>query len=419
MEEENRAASTMPTVTMAPTIPIIPHVPLIGPLYPRLACQQAQRTIAVGQTVQAIQVAQFNHNRGFWKRPRPRRVLNGLPYLPHRTVLIPTIPAAPTVKTSRRMMRVSQTLPVPPVLVSHDSVKDSKSEAKSGSTSPTSLMRIFGKSVSEDTESRESRKRKNRKVRSFKILHITKSRANIRSTLENEMHLYSAYENAKLAKSTADKHKHHKHHKHSNASSKRYSMRDNVFIDIYTTPPIKEHVNNFCAEAKRILVEENAGAALAKNSESLSAQYFKERFAASKFLLEMEIEYWINYKLVDFVCEIYGQRVGISVTRAMKWPRPGDFTEKDAYDLLNKKLFGLTMARNGISEKHSFNVCILHVWAQTLDIAEKLKKIHPRVIAEDESDTFREVIILVSVYKDSWIYNNRDSKKPAVSFNLP
>src|SRR5205085_12162924 len=102
---------------------------------------------------------------------------------------------------------------------------------------------------------------------------------------------------------------------------------------------------------------------------------------------------------------------GVSVTRSMKFPRPEDFTEEDAYNLLKKKLFGLTMARNGISDKHSFNICALHIWAQTLDIAEKLKKVYPRVIAEDESDTFREVIILTSVYNHSWIYNNRAGKE--------
>ena len=55
---------------------------------------------------------------------------------------------------------------------------------------------------------------------------------------------------------------------------------------------------------------------------------------------EMEVSYFPEEgSITDYVCEIFGTKVGVSVTRAMKF-RGGDFTEEDAEHLLNKKLKG-------------------------------------------------------------------------------
>ena len=54
----------------------------------------------------------------------------------------------------------------------------------------------------------------------------------------------------------------------------------------------------------------------------------------------MEVSYFPEGgSITDYVCEIFGTKVGVSVTRAMKF-RGGDFTEEDAEHLLNKKLKG-------------------------------------------------------------------------------
>src|SRR5436189_3519143 len=112
----------------------------------------------------------------------------------------------------------------------------------------------------------------------------------------------------------------------------------------------------------------------------------------------MEVEYYYyGCSLVDYICNIYGQRIAISVTRAMKYNDPASFTVDDAYTLLRKKLRGMIIARDSISERDCFSISFIHIWCQTLDIAEKIRQVHPRIIAEDESNTFHEVIILASV----------------------
>lgn len=58
-----------------------------------------------------------------------------------------------------------------------------------------------------------------------------------------------------------------------------------------------------------------------------------------------------NWKKVDYICTLYGERVGVSVTRAMSYPDPEQFSTDTAYRLLYKKLFGLV--------SHAFKfVCI-------------------------------------------------------------
>jgi hypothetical protein len=62
---------------------------------------------------------------------------------------------------------------------------------------------------------------------------------------------------------------------------------------------------------------------------------FQDAYGGTDIVLEMEIEYWIRYKMVDFICTIQGYRVGVSVTRAMKFiKKKGQgldvFTKEDA-----------------------------------------------------------------------------------------
>ncbi|EFJ15258.1 hypothetical protein SELMODRAFT_422943 [Selaginella moellendorffii] len=108
--------------------------------------------------------------------------------------------------------------------------------------------------------------------------------------------------------------------------------------------------------------------------QSLSVEYFVRKFKATDVVTEMEVEYCaMNWKKVDYICNLYGQRVGVSVTRAMSYPNPEDFSPQMAYRLLYKKLFGLVVARHGVTDRHSFSQCVLHVWCETTTTAKLLQ----------------------------------------------
>lgn len=56
---------------------------------------------------------------------------------------------------------------------------------------------------------------------------------------------------------------------------------------------------------------------------------------------EMEVSYFPEGgSITDYVCDIFGTKLGVSVTRAMKY-WGGAYTIEDATHLLNKKLKGL------------------------------------------------------------------------------
>lgn len=152
-------------------------------------------------------------------------------------------------------------------------------------------------------------------------------------------------------------------------------------------------------DAKRVRTESNAGGT-STISESLSVEYFVRRFQAKDIVTEMEVEYCaLNWKKVDYICTLYGQRVGVSVTRAMSFPHPAEFSSQMAYRLLYKKLFGLVVARHGVSKRHNFSQCILHVWCETQHTALIMQQEYEGVAKE--LDITDDVIMVLTV-ADGW-----------------
>jgi hypothetical protein len=233
----------------------------------------------------------------------------------------------------------------------------------------------------------EEKYRQNSKLgRIFKVLHLTKSKAIIKSDIEHELSLLDTFICEK--------------------KGGKLNMKQ-IFIDVYETKSPKIHMSNFCKAARRGLVTANAGSKNAIRSESMSINYLTERFSITNVFLEMEVMYnYSNAKICDFVCTMYGRRVGVSVTRAMNYPLPEDFTKEHAYILLKKKLYGLVMSRQNVAEEHSFNLCFLHVWCKTQHIADCLATVYPQVIAEDDTGYFCEVVVLATVYSDNFIFTN-------------
>lgn len=148
-------------------------------------------------------------------------------------------------------------------------------------------------------------------------------------------------------------------------------------------------------DAMRVRTEANAGGT-STISEALSVEYFVRRFQAKDIVTEMEVEYCIrNWKKVDYICTLYGQQVGVSVTRAMCYPDPHQFSSDMATRLLYKKLFGLVVARDGVADRHCFSQCILHVWCETERIAKLLEAEYAEV--SQEMEVIDDVIMVLTV----------------------
>jgi hypothetical protein len=183
-----------------------------------------------------------------------------------------------------------------------------------------------------------------------------------------------------------------------------------IFNHTLINNPDKNFIDwDTCEYARKLYMEPNAGGK-SMNSEAFSINILNELYDVDCILTEMEVEYiWFNYKKCDYICKIYGQQVGVSVTRAMSYPDPSYFTSDDADKLLKKKMSGLMVARDGVIDKYNFDKCILHIWCESQGIADIIKKQYDLLDTETKDD----IIILLTVTKpfsSPFIYYDTDSQ---------
>ena len=177
------------------------------------------------------------------------------------------------------------------------------------------------------------------------------------------------------------------------------SDRSYIFTDSYVLPPY----SFLCNDAHRSLDIANAGGK-SEISEMYSIDYFAQMYGATNTILETEVDYYYQHKMIDFICTINGRRVGISVTRGMGYPSPDNFTADTASCLIYKKLHGLVVARDIVVEEQSFSMSILHIWCQNYRIAHLL---HNAFFDIDLSGYVKGTVLLqLTVCDDSQLYKN-------------
>ena len=178
--------------------------------------------------------------------------------------------------------------------------------------------------------------------------------------------------------------------------------KSHIFTDEYILPKYED----VCYDGCRSLNVKNAGGR-SDISEMFSIDYFTRNYQATDILLEMEIDYWIDYKMVDFVCTIDNNRIGVSVSRAMGYPSAVDFTREQADNLIMKKLFGLIVARNSVIKQQSFIRSILHIWCQSSVIADLLNEAYQALDDDDYGLDVKGIVFLqLTICDDIQLYRN-------------
>lgn len=163
-------------------------------------------------------------------------------------------------------------------------------------------------------------------------------------------------------------------------------------------------------DAARSLSIANAGGQSVM-SEMLSIQYFTEIYGARDVILESEVDYYLKYKMVDYITTLTtysGQlaRVGVSVTRAMGYPYPERFTRAWADALISKKLYGLIVARDCVNTQHTFHRSILHCFCQTPRIAEHMREAYEALDKDDKGLSIRgDVLLVLTICDNPFIYS--------------
>eukprot|EP00741_Cyanophora_paradoxa_P005045 tig00000851_g4887.t1 len=151
------------------------------------------------------------------------------------------------------------------------------------------------------------------------------------------------------------------------AGAKRGLFYTNCFEPLRAVPVLS-------TSARRVLTTENAGGS-SEFSEALSFEVLHRAYNAKLVATEMEIAYYpLGSKRTDYVVEILGSTLGVSVSRAMA--HRGVFTPSDARALLWKKLSGVQASTANVLPRGLFTRQLLHIWAPTLRVARILRRVY-------------------------------------------
>lgn len=169
-------------------------------------------------------------------------------------------------------------------------------------------------------------------------------------------------------------------------------------------------------EGKLSLQFDNAGGK-SEVSEAFSIDYFNRVHKSIFTIFEKQVQYWIDYKMVDFITSVIDDstdlfeeiRIGVSVTRAMLPPGKEDteVSEEFGRELLDKKISGLIIARNGVLKQNTFFHSVLHIWCQSkniIDVVEKAaRSLNPKQYGLHLKSSF---CVLLTLCPDSKLYTN-------------
>lgn len=169
-----------------------------------------------------------------------------------------------------------------------------------------------------------------------------------------------------------------------------------VFSELRQLKPVAKM--SLSKGAKRMCTCPNAGGSSEK-SEILSFELLQRCFGADLQKTEMEVQYFPEGgAITDYTCEMFSTKLGVSVTRAMKYH--GDFTVEDAERLLNKKLNGVLMSTKNTMERWSKQ--ILHVWAASLAVSVVIAEAYNQIPKDLKSNT----VVLVTVTENNEVFSN-------------
>ena len=195
-------------------------------------------------------------------------------------------------------------------------------------------------------------------------------------------------------------------------SGRRNILKTNFssIVDSCTVPEFELIQPLLHQDAQRSLEIPNAGGS-SDISEALSMQYMFHMHGATSFVAEMEVPYWLEYKICDYLMKVRGREeyVGVSVTRAVPFPFYEPYTIERARELLQRKLYGLIVAQECVREDFGFSRCILHVWCSSKQAATQILLAHQEIVESgtDESLTYDDVELICTVCTSRYLYTNK------------
>ncbi len=152
---------------------------------------------------------------------------------------------------------------------------------------------------------------------------------------------------------------------------------------------------------REVIADGNAGGS-SLYSEAFAYEVLARCEGAELLLTETEITYDAEGPITDLVIAVDDARIGVSVTRAVGWPRDDPYTPEQARALLDDKLADVLVSSANVSPDHAWEKQILHVIAYGEQHVESLRS----AFAEVEPDVAANTIVIVteSLGDDGFLY---------------
>jgi hypothetical protein len=125
---------------------------------------------------------------------------------------------------------------------------------------------------------------------------------------------------------------------------------------------------------------------------------------ASFLKSESEIVYMTQGKKTDLLVEIDGEKVGVSVVRAMSFPEGAPYPVSQAFGVLEGKLDDVLQSSANVDPQDAWQKQILSVIAQTPAHAQAIVDAYAMLDAPTKADTI--VFVTVTEGTDQFIYYN-------------
>jgi hypothetical protein len=120
---------------------------------------------------------------------------------------------------------------------------------------------------------------------------------------------------------------------------------------------------------------------------------------------ENEIVYAMNGKKTDLLVAIDGQKVGVSVVRALSYPEGAPYPVSQAYNVLHGKLADILQSSKNVAPQDAWKKQILAVIAQSSVHAKAIADAYAMVDATTKADTI--VVVTTTEGEDKFIYYNK------------
>ncbi|HEU5060676.1 MAG TPA: hypothetical protein VFU21_29295 [Kofleriaceae bacterium] len=169
----------------------------------------------------------------------------------------------------------------------------------------------------------------------------------------------------------------------------------------FAAPFTGEEAGQLTAGGQEMLADGNAGGS-SLYSEVFSFELLARCELAPLVKTETEIDYDQEGAITDLLVAVDGEKIGVSVTRAVGYPFDDPYTVEQAREILERKLAGILESTAHVSEADRWRKQILAVVAYAPGHVDALSAAWGAIPAETRADTI--VWVLVTEGADDFIY---------------